>query len=297
MTSGAIMTTDDKDSVLESPSQRAQRILDICNIVEDSKGRVTEATKSAIKELDVSREYQNVPQARQTIKFPRHRGLPTFVETSNEEGDDECAGDDLNSVAYLVRSTTELSNGQLEDNLRQCQLALIKVKENSHLKYTRLESEHHRMKDKHTAIQSKVDNMKMKVKGYLTERDEAKNKTFAIMETHQSVIDRTSEENQELQQELIKLQDCNENLTMQRDKCGEMLDNCTCREIEMDEMSETAFQKPQRRSSRLSFLSRKTSSSDSSRRSIFSRGSFRSSEIGTRRNSEYIDWDNDGYLY
>ena len=226
----------------ETPNERAQRILMMCNMVEESRERVKKA------EMVTTEEEM------------------TMVGSDGEEsanGNQSVAGEDDLSVAYSHMSVSDLGYDQLKEKLRQCQLTILKVQENSTLKYQRLQVEHRQLKESLITLQSEYKFVQGKNKLFTEERDAATKNAELVAKTRDEMMEKVTNENDDLRKQIDSMKFINKRLMKQRDEFRCQLDGCTCQAIELDDMSFRSKKKP--------LFASSADSVSSSRRGLFGR--------------------------
>jgi len=202
----------------ETPNERAQRILMMCNMVEESRERVKKA------EMVTTEEEM------------------TVVGSDGEDESESVAGGDNDdvSIAYSHMSVSDLGYDQLKEKLRQCQLTILKVQENSTLKYQRLQVEHRQLKESLITLQSEYKFVHGKNKLFSEERDAATKNAELVAKTRDEMMEKVTNENDDLRKQVDSMIYINKRLMKQRDEFRCQLDGCTCQAIELDDMS-TSF--------------------------------------------------------
>lgn len=243
-TAATTTTTMDEARREETPNERAQRILMMCNMVEESRERVKKAEMVTTEE-----EMTNVGSDGE--------------ESAN--GNQSVVDDDV-SIAYSHMSVSDLGYEQLKDKLRQCQLTILKVQENSTLKYQRLQVEHRQLKESLITLQSEYKFVQGKNKLFTEERDAATKNAEMVAKTRDEMMEKVTNENDDLRKQIDSMKFINKRLMKQRDEFRCQLDGCTCQAIELDDMTCRSKKKPL-----FSPSSESVSGSSSSRRGLFGR--------------------------
>jgi len=211
------LNSDETDSPREeTATERAQRILMMCNMVEESRQRVRNAER-------VSEEQAVV--------------MTTAVSDDESEGSHHIDDHDDLSLSCSHLSVSDLSYDQLKEKLRQCQLSVIKLQENSTLKYQKLQVAHAELKKSMDDLQFEYISTKERTKILMNERDEAIKKSELVSETRDNMMTKITNENDELRKKINSMTFINKRLLKQRDEFRNKLDGCNCQSIELEDMS------------------------------------------------------------
>lgn len=217
-------------------AERAERILKMCSIVEESRERIKHAEKVADGSSRKDRELFSPQKNLKDDDEETGSSGSEYANTENYAGNNS-NDDEIVSVAYTHRSVTDLTTGQLKEKLRQCQLSLLKANENAKLKYLRLQTEYSKLKESVITIQSEAQHFKIQTQRFMKERDEARRNVDLAKKTRDKVMKKITDENESLRNRVEALKQVNHTLLQQREVFRCKLDGCTCQDIELEDFS------------------------------------------------------------
>ena len=316
------------DDTHKDAQERAERVLGKVYMAEKEREEKEREEKEELDRVTSLRNFQRTTTKRNrnfrkedfsnmgsdTSHHNNHESYDS--EDDNNEyrgGEEEEEEDDAISITSQVSC---LTMPQLQDKLRSSQITLMKLKENSTLKYLRLQQEHNRLKDSLPTLECKVSDAKEVTKQLLKERDDAKQQQQqqTLSKQQDRILKRIANENESLRIKLQQLKQTSAQFLNERDQYGRMVESCTCRGTELkdvDNDNPTRNNKnrrdilQRRQSTRTkqgygppSYTRRNSSSYySSSGRTHNSIHTSVSSDMTRKGSDKNIDWDKDGYLY
>ena len=315
------------DDTHKDAQERAERVLGKVYMAEKEREE-----KEELDRVTSLRNFQRVTTTKRNRNFrkkdfssmgdtsppPHHHHHHESYDDNNEDDNEYRGGEEEEDDAISITSQVScLTMPQLQDKLRSSQITLMKLKENSTLKYLRLQQEHNRLKDSLPTLECKVSDAKEVTKQLLKERDDAKlmfHKKQQQQQKQDRILKRIANENESLRIKLQQLKQTSAQFLNERDQYGRMVESCTCRGTELkdvDNDNPTRNNKnrrdilQRRQSTRTkqgygppSYTRRNSSSYFStSGRTHNSIHTSVSSDLTRKGSDKNIDWDKDGYLY
>ena len=314
------------DDTHKDAQERAERVLGKVYMAEKEREE-----KEELDRVTSLRNFQRVTTTKRNRNFrkkdfssmgdtsppPHHHHHHESYDDNNEDDNEYRGGEEEEEDSISITSQVScLTMPQLQDKLRSSQITLMKLKENSTLKYLRLQQEHNRLKDSLPTLECKVSDAKEVTKQLLKERDDAKQQQQqqTLSKQQDRILKRIANENESLRIKLQQLKQTSAQFLNERDQYGRMVESCTCRGTELkdvDNDNPTRNNKnrrdilQRRQSTRTkqgygppSYTRRNSSSYFStSGRTHNSIHTSVSSDLTRKGSDKNIDWDKDGYLY
>ena len=305
--------------------ERAERVLGKVYVAEKEREEKEREEKEELDRVSSLRHFQRV---RYPTKKPlsstaitasttkRNRNFRKEDFHSNEEEHYNDDGEEEDDAISISSQVSCLTMPQLQDKLRTSQITLMKLKENSTLKYLRLQQEHNRLKDSLPTLECKVSDAKALTQQILKQRDEAYRRINPQQQRKKrqddKIIKRIADENETLRLKLQQLKQTSVKFLMERDQYSRMVESCTCRGTELEDVADDDNDQQQQQKmskNRRDILQRRQSTRTKqgygppsyTKRNGGHNHSTRTNSISsnlTRKNSDQtIDWDKDGYLY